>query len=206
MSDDSDQESLHLDSLLNSPEDTNSSTEVDDLISKFSNLQSEQNREESLVFPQKPKRNKTKLHKFNMSTEVTLYQYTPTLSLLLDPISKFDGNPAEIQNFLDAAQTVLKTCLPQFHNFLYLQIMQRIIGGARTNIKEHPEIKDWQTLKNYLTNQYRPKKTFSRLLSELNSISQEKDESVPEYSNRVQKLVHHTKEAGRLEATLENSL
>jgi hypothetical protein len=133
------------------------------------------------------------------------YKYTPTIMMLVSPIPTFSGETNKLQDFLDSANTANLECIPEYRKTLFAQIVQKLTGPARSNLKSHPNVTTWETLKEHLVSQYRPQKDYNTLLTELQMVSQKCDETVLAYSKRIQRIVYRTKEAGRLEGTLTDA-
>lgn len=185
---------------------------LNNILAQFQNLSTNSEEDESQLFSLSISNISEFEPTTNMATpndsnpiRLTAYKYTSTIMMLTSPIPTFSGEPHKLQDFLDTAHTANLECLPEFRPILFAQIVQKISGLARGNLKSHPNVNNWEALRIHLINQYRPRKDYNTLHAELQMVSQKKDEKILAYYERIQRMGHRAKEAGRLENVLSNT-
>lgn len=86
------------------------------------------------------------------------------LTPLIKLINKtFSGEETDnLQLFLAKYQTAYSACPPELQESLYIHICNNIEGEAREDLRYRADVVDYETLKKYLVDTYRPKKSYCK--------------------------------------------
>ena len=134
--------------------------------------------------------NDTQSNDFKMPTPTAprcsisdLKALTPLIKLINKTFSGEEND--NLQLFLDKCQTAYSACPDELRESLYIHIRNNIEGEVWEDLRYRTDVIDYPTLKAYLIDTYRPKKSYSQLMCELNICKQENHETTVSYSQRI---------------------
>lgn len=121
-------------------------------------------------------------------------------------IKEFDGNKKElISEFVDTCDMAYDSVRAEDQELLFRIIRTKITGKARNLIK-YRHFVDWDDMKDHLEEIFAEKRSVSHWQLELNSVKQNKGESVLSYSNKIEKYLSNLLDASTVGKTAEESL
>lgn len=106
-------------------------------------------------------------------------------SILFKFIKPFDGSREKLQSFLNNCDNANKLASTTQKPILLNYILSRLEGKAESaaSIKDFNE---WEQVKSFLQSQFGETKHYAHLLSELQELQQQPDESVSQYSLKIE--------------------
>jgi hypothetical protein len=113
-------------------------------------------------------------------------------SFLCKFIKPFSGNRDELQGFISDCNRAFSLTTADQAPILLSFIISQISGKAKTACLNH-DFQDWDELKSFLKEHFQDAKHHSQLLFELFSISQNSNESITNFIERLETSIKHAK-------------
>lgn len=129
---------------------------------------------------------------------------TYPIEFLTSFINSYDGS-GELRKFIKNCDYAINIATKDQKTVLYKFILTRINGKA-DNIISCRQLDNWETCKEFLLENFSQTKTFSQFLLELQSCKQHTQESVLEYTQRMEKCYSNLTRAAKAEAKEDNEL
>jgi hypothetical protein len=107
------------------------------------------------------------------------------LSILLKFISPYSGDTATLQTFIRNCQNAFDLASFNQHHILFAYICSQLRDKAELAVNNH-NLSTWPQLKKFLIDTYSDKKHYGHLLLELQSRKQFNNESVTEFTQRIE--------------------
>lgn len=112
-----------------------------------------------------------------------------TMTVSLETASKclikFDGDRNKLREFIDNCESALKIIKEEDKAVMFEIIKTKVTGKAKL-LSQNREFDNWNALKNYLENAYSEKRSQAQWELELHSCRQNRNESVHDYSNKIE--------------------
>ena len=112
-----------------------------------------------------------------------------TMTVSLETASKclvkFDGDRSKLREFIDNCESALKIIKEEDKAVMFEIIKTKVTGKAKL-LSQNREFDTWNALKNYLENAYSEKRSQAQWELELHSCRQNRNESVHDYSNKIE--------------------
>ncbi|MGL4387934.1 MAG: hypothetical protein ACRCTJ_00880 [Brevinema sp.] len=112
-----------------------------------------------------------------------------SLDFLTRFINSFDGNKSELPSFIRKCDYAFNLASDSQKPILLAYVFSQITGKADSIINTR-EITTWEVLKNFLEENFSESKQFSQLLLELQSCKQHTNETILEFTQRIEQ--HYT--------------
>lgn len=110
------------------------------------------------------------------------------LNILIKLIPTFNGDKTKLHEFVDNCSTAYRLCSNAEKNTILEIIKCNIHDKARLQIRNRA-FTDWPTLKTFLLDAYSDRRSHAQYQLELNSCRQTMNESVMEYSSRLERIL-----------------
>lgn len=113
---------------------------------------------------------------------------TLTLPEALRLVPEFDGNKAQLHQFINACETVL-TLIAEENKVNFFKVLKLKLKDKAYDIVKYDTLKDFDELRIKLMNQFLETRTLETIQMELVTVKQKSHENETDFANRVERLL-----------------